>query len=247
MKIRRFTMIELLIVIAIIMILASLLLPALARTKSVAKRVLCINNLHQQYLFTMEWADKHNNKLLPFKPNGSTVMTNLNGPRYMWERGSFSWRRNYATAFETVEEQTAFGGDIFFCPAQKNDVFQFQTYAPYPTATAPAWTGWSDRIRMGYSYNPTRESDGSATYKRINQLSSDALFAAEMFNQAKWFLLSKGGSALGHKDLNSFCFALGDGSVQSINSRQGVVMIESGNWGSFVDNNWICNYLIENQ
>src|SRR5438045_3359063 len=57
-----FTLIELLVVIAIIAILAGLLLPALARAKAKAKRIQCVNQLHQQGIGFRMWANDHGDK-----------------------------------------------------------------------------------------------------------------------------------------------------------------------------------------
>lgn len=82
---KEFTLIEMLIVIAIIAILAALLMPALQRARDSAYQASCANNLRQIYLGFMGFAENNNSRIPP--TNHDYTNPALSGGEYIGEFG----------------------------------------------------------------------------------------------------------------------------------------------------------------
>jgi prepilin-type N-terminal cleavage/methylation domain-containing protein/prepilin-type processing-associated H-X9-DG protein len=136
-----FTLIELLLVVAIIAILAALLLPTLSRAKAQGQRIQCASNLHQLHIAFQLYADDHGG-----------VLPSYNGPSWV---GLLYNRVPSLSPYPSPSPRLI--QDMFHCPTIAKTLNAF-TILPL-TLT---WT-WSSNYAINYKITCNLPGSGACT------------------------------------------------------------------------------------
>ena len=144
---KAFTLVELLVVIAIIALLAALLLPVIAKSKSIAQRATCISNQKQLQMGHMIFSDDHGDKILY-----SSSWKYEKCSKYTWAPGSLniSLYGNKAQFLAKTPLFPYMGNSVgvFKCPADK-DMIRITNKAGELRQIFPRHRSYSMNIHVG--------------------------------------------------------------------------------------------------
>lgn len=229
-----FTLVELLTVISIIGVLLAVLMPALAKTREIARRMRCCANLRQIALAWNLYLDDHNGQFY------QGINTNLS---YGGWKGIKGWHPRPLNPYLSLplDINDASQAKIFQCPADqggmpgaffREKVFDvcgtsFQTNiflvgqnrcGKFSDQTAPLDTAISDRLP---SLNENRVNNPTrlllmGDYGWINQWKPKPHPQPEWKTQTEWH---------GKEDLYNMAFL--DGHVESIKMQKGIYVTET--------------------
>lgn len=185
------SLIEILVVVAILGLIAAILLPAVQRGREAANRVTCQNNLRQTAMAVLAFHDSQ--RKLPSLYNGSYIHNGVevSQPRDYWEECHFhSWQsailphleetalydrldKTRAATHPVNDESVSQKVPLFICPSTSNPTETVQTRSPDyefpdPTAGTAARTDYESVGGVWISSDLRVVEDGAAQYYYVD-------------------------------------------------------------------------------
>jgi len=200
-----FTLVELLVIIAMVGIFVVLLAPALAGTKDHAQRALCANNLRELGLGTAVYAE-HYNGAYPITQAGANPVNYVRGGYYTrwvfydgsrpgfhlsqtWDGGTWpdypgttgTFWRNLGMLYP---ERLAGDGSMFYCPGlnAKKPISAESANSYQPLLT----TDYVGSIRSSYIYNPWVDGNYNRLYAKTSSVIGRKVFGLDYMDRYIW-------------------------------------------------------------
>ena len=188
---RAFTLVELMVVLAVLALLAVMILPSMAGVHLKSGRMQCAANLRQIAMGSMMYANDYNTKL-PTTTAGGNPVNRINGfyyTRFVWQGSLPNFHLPSSFSNLVFGSFTSAGllypgsyvgaGEALFCPSQWGSFQGASAYQPLLTSDSGGY------VRSSYEHNPQVILPGSNNqrkYQKSTQLEPRRLFAADILD-----------------------------------------------------------------